>query len=192
MMTYIYILFEWLKHKIKYVLLAVIICIGGLYTYNHYMSDKSKPVVTYSKTISTSNGIQHALNVTPAQAVKLQKEIQYVQTQPPISTVYITAHTLHDGAVTTAKLIKDKSPLLPVSITEHTDRTAVVENTEKQKVDVYKINLEKPHKVKAGIANVDSKTYATIGLQAGRWEGQYMRSQDGKQGGAVMYTLKEW
>lgn len=191
-MTYIYILFEWLKHKIKYVLLAVIICIVGLYTYNHYMSDKSKPVVTYSKTISTSNGIQHALNVTPAQAVKLQKEIQYVQTQPPISTVYITAHTLHDGAVTTAKLIKDKSPLFPVSITEHTDRTAVVENTEKQKVDVYKINLEKPHKVKVGIANVDSKTYATIGLQAGRWEGQYMRSQDGKQGGAVMYTLKEW
>lgn len=77
-------------------------------------------------------------------------------------------------------------------MTEHTDRTAVVENTEKQKVDVYKINLEKPHKIKVGIANVDSKTYATIGLQAGRWEGQYMQSQDGKQGGAVMYTLKEW
>lgn len=189
---YIYKLLAWLKHKIKYVLLAVLILVGGLYIYNHYMSDKSNPVITDSKTISTANGIQHALNVTPAQAVKLQKEIQYVQTQPPVSTIYITAPTLHDGAATTSKLIKDKSPLLPVSMTEHTDRTAVVENTEKQKVDVYKINLEKPHKIKAGIANVDSKTYATIGIQAGRWEGQYMQSQDGKHGIAINYTLKEW
>ena len=63
---------------------------------------------------------------------------------------------------------------------------------EEQKVDVYKINLNKAHKIKAGITQIDTQTYWTAGVQLGRWEG-LVHGQAGKvKGGSVMYTVAEW
>ncbi|MFC2500381.1 MAG: glycoprotease, partial [Selenomonas noxia] len=61
-----------------------------------------------------------------------------------------------------------------------------------QTVDVYKINLRKDHRLKAGITQIDTQTYWTAGVQLGRWEG-LVHGQAGKvKGGSVMYTVAEW
>lgn len=72
------------------------------------------------------------------------------------------------------------------------DRTVVTVDEERQKVDVYKINLRNNHKIKAGGTYIDGKPYLSIGYQAGRIEGIIHADVTGVQGGTVMYTIKEW
>ena len=88
--------------------------------------------------------------------------------------------------------IAHSNPNLPKVATEKSDRTAVVANTDEQKVDVYKINLNKEHKIKAGVTVIDKKMYETIGYQAGRVEmlGHFEGIQF--KGGSVLYTVKAW
>lgn len=63
---------------------------------------------------------------------------------------------------------------------------------EEQKVDVYKVNLNKPHKVKVGMTQVDARSYWSAGVQVGRWEG-VVHGQSGRmKGGSVMYTIAAW
>ena len=76
--------------------------------------------------------------------------------------------------------------------TEKSDRTAVVANTDEQKVDVYKINLNKVHKIKAGVTLIDNKAYETIGYQAGKFEVLTHFNGQHLEGGSVLYTVKEW
>ena len=68
----------------------------------------------------------------------------------------------------------------------------MVPNANEQKVDIYKINLNKGHKIKAGVTVLDSKAYETIGYQAGKVE--VLAHFDGQhfEGGSVLYTVKEW
>lgn len=72
------------------------------------------------------------------------------------------------------------------------DRTVVTVDEERQKVDVYKINLRNNHKIKAGGTYIDGKPYLSIGYQAGRIEGIMHTDGTGVQGGTVLYTIKEW
>ena len=65
-------------------------------------------------------------------------------------------------------------------------------NTEKQKVDVYKINLTKEHKIKAGVTVIDDKVYPTVGYQAGRVEGLVQFDGSKIKGATVMYTVAQW
>ena len=88
--------------------------------------------------------------------------------------------------------IAHSNPNVPKAVTEKSDRTAVVANTDEQKVDVYKINLNKGHKIKAGVTLIDKKAFETIGYQAGKFE--VLTHFDGQhlEGGSVLYTVKEW
>ena len=63
---------------------------------------------------------------------------------------------------------------------------------DQQKVDVYKINLRKDHRVKAGATVIDGKELMTIGYEQGRFEA--LVHFDGAQvhGGSVMYNIVEW
>ena len=84
-------------------------------------------------------------------------------------------------------------PTVPAAAAEKTDRTVVTADTDRQKVDVYKINLRRSHKIKAGIMTADGKTYGGIGYQAGKWEGMiYTRSGRKVDAAAITYTLAEW
>ena len=115
-----------------------------------------------------------------------------METAQPVATYYVQAPTVEQAAKQTQQAIKHEDPALPKAATEKSDRTAVVANTDKQKVDVYKINLNKAHKIKAGVTVLDSKAYETIGYQAGKVEA--LAHFDGQhfEGGSVLYTVKEW
>ena len=62
----------------------------------------------------------------------------------------------------------------------------------KNLIEPYKINLNKEHKIKAGVTVIDKNIYETIGYQAGRVEmlGHFEGTQF--KGGSVLYTVKAW
>ena len=139
--------------------------------------------------------IQKKLDVSQGQAREITREIYHVQQadSPPVITYYVQAPDIDSGAKQVAKDIQDGKPDVPAAATEKTDRTVVTANTEKQKVDVYKINLNKAHKLKAGVMSADGKTYGGAGYQYGRWEGMlYTRTGRKVEAGSITYTIKEW
>lgn len=135
------------------------------------------------------------LKLSDDSARAVTKEIYRIQqTQPtPQVTYYVQAPDLTSGAETVARDIQDGKPSVPAAAREKTDRTVVTADHDRQKVDVYKVNLKKPHKLKAGLMTADGKTYGGIGYQAGRWEGMvYTRTGRKVEAAALTYTIAEW
>lgn len=135
------------------------------------------------------------LKLSDDSAKAVTKEIYRIQqTQPtPQVTYYVQAPDLTGGAETVARDIQEDKPAVPAAAAEKTDRTVVTADADRQKVDVYKINLRRSHKIKAGIMTADGKTYGGIGYQAGRWEGMiYTRNGRKVDAAAITYTLAEW
>ena len=64
--------------------------------------------------------------------------------------------------------------------------------TEEQKVDVYKINLRKDHRVKAGMSVMDGKALMSIGYEQGRFEALAHFDGSRYKGATVMYNVAEW
>lgn len=172
-------------------LLMLLVVVASLFAYNIMHTKKlQEPVIINQTTAKNSNKLGEALNVSP----KVAKEvIAYRETAQPVATYYTKAPTLHDAAVVTKNAIKDKSPNIPAEAIEKSDRTAVVENGNEQKVDVYKINLNKAHRVMGGVTVLETgKVYETVGYQAGDFQG--LAHFDGKhfKGASALYTFAKW
>lgn len=135
------------------------------------------------------------LKLSDDSAKAVTREIYHIQqTQPtPQVTYYVQAPDLTAGAETVARDIKEDKPSVPAAAREKTDRTVVTADHDHQKVDVYKVSLRKPHKIKAGLMTANGKTYGGIGYQTGRWEGMlYTRTGRRVEAAAVTYTIAEW
>lgn len=156
---------------------------------------KSDPIVMPKEETTDTQTVKKQLNVSQDAAEKITREIRYIQsgdTKPNV-TYYVTAPTVETAAEKVAADIKDGQPTVPKEAAQKSDRTVVTADKEKQKVDVYKINLNKSHKIKAGVMTADGKTYGGIGYQAGKWEGMvYTRSGRKVEAAAVTYTIAEW
>ena len=165
----------------------VFICLGCYHLYNKRQIEK--PVVITQQQSKSPVELSKAIHVTEKQA---QEVISIKERTQPIATYYTQAPTVEKAAEKVKKDITHSNPNLPKVATEKSDRTAVVANTDEQKVDVYKINLSKEHKIKAGVTVIDKKVYETIGYQAGRVEmlGHFEGTQF--KGGSVLYTVKAW
>lgn len=172
-------------------LLMLLVVVAGHFVYNMMHTKKVQEPVIISQTIAKNpNKLGEALNVSPNVAKEV---IAYKETAQPVVTYYTQAPTLHDAAVVTKNAIKEKSPNIPKEATEKSDRTAVVENTDEQKVDVYKINLNKAHRVMGGVTVLETgKIYETVGYQAGDFQG--IAHFDGKhfKGASALYTFAKW
>lgn len=172
-------------------LLMLLVVVAGLFAYNVMHTKKlQEPVIINQTTAKNPVKLGEALNVSP----KVAKEvIAYKETAQPVVTYYTQAPTLHDAAVVTKNAIKDKSPNVPKEAIEKSDRTAVVENTDENKVDVYKINLNKVHRIMGGVTVMETgKVYETIGYQAGDF--QSLAHFEGKhfKGASALYTFAKW
>ena len=135
------------------------------------------------------------LKLSDDSAKAVTREIYHIQqTQPtPQVTYYVQAPDLTAGAETVARDIKEDKPSVPAAAREKTDRTVVTADHDHQKVDVYKVSLRKPHKIKAGLMTANGKTYGGSGYQTGRWEGMlYTRTGRRVEAAAVTYTIAEW
>lgn len=165
----------------------VFLCVGCYHLYNKRQIEK--PVVITQQQAKSPKELSKAIHVTEQQA---QEVISIKERTQPVATYYTQAPTVEKAAEKVKQDIAHSNPNLPKAATEKTDRTAVVANTDEQKVDVYKINLSKEHKIKAGVTVIDKKMYETIGYQAGRVEmlGHFEGTQF--KGGSVLYTVKAW
>ena len=92
--------------------------------------------------------------------------------------------------------------MLPRAAREKSDRTIVTPITqdkdghvlprEEQKVDVYKVNLRKDHRIKAGASVINGKALMSVGYEQGRFEALAHFEGGRYKGVTVMYNVAEW
>ena len=171
-------------------LLVLLVLAVGLLINNHIKHKQEQPVILKQETAKNPKQLGNALHVSTKEA---QQIITLKERSEPVATYRVNAPTIHDAAVITKNAISNQSPNVPKAATEKSDRTAVVENTDENKVDVYKINLNKAHRIMGGVTVLETgKVYETIGYQAGDFQG--LAHFDGKQfkGASALYTFAKW
>lgn len=181
--------------RIALILVLTAFCLGCIYFAVQY---EKKPVespvrMRFSDT-TDKNTIKKKLHVDGKAASEIVTRIERIHegTVSPNVTYYVSAPDLQTAANNTEAAIRNKDPRLPKEAVVNSDRTVVTVDDKKQKVDVYKINLRNNHKIKAGGTYIDGKPYLSIGYQAGRVEGIAHIGDSGRQGGTLLYTIKEW
>lgn len=155
----------------------------------------TEPLTVKYEDSTDSKKMKKALDVDSGTSREITREIERIHDgdAQPIVTYTVEAPTVEAAATETAKSIKEGDARLPAPALAQTDRTVITPDLNKQKVDVYKINLRKDHKIKAGLLSAGGKSYLGAGYQAGRWEGMiYTRSGRGVDAASVSYTIKQW
>ena len=197
-----------IEHKPALLVILCLMLVGIAYAIGRHSAPgqtaAEKPAVMTQEQTQDVKALRTQLDISRANADALQKRLADVQAgqRAPTTTYYVSAPTVEWAAQVVERQIREDDPTLPRAAREKTDRTVVTPiikdkdgkdlPSEEQKVDVYKINLRKDHRIKAGITQIDTQTYWTAGVQLGRWEG-LVHGQAGKvMGGSVMYTVAEW
>jgi hypothetical protein len=184
---------KWPKLALFCVLTAF--CLLGIYfAINHVKQQSDEPTRMQFSDTEDKNSVKKNLRVSDREAAEIVTKIERIhdgKTAPNVS-YYVTAPNLTTAADRTEQAIRKNDSQIPLAARAKSDRTVVTVDEEKQKVDVYKINLRNNHKIKAGGTYIDGKPYLSIGYQAGRIEGIVHADQTGLKGGTVMYTIKEW
>ena len=184
---------KWLKLALFCVLTAF--CLLSIYFAVHHVKRPSDEPVRMRFTDTTDkNSVKKDLRVTDHEAAEIVTKIERIhdgKTAPNVS-YYVTAPNLTTAADRTEQAIRKNDSQIPLAARAKSDRTVVTVDEERQKVDVYKINLRNNHKIKAGGTYIEGKPYLSIGYQAGRIEGIVHTDGTGIQGGTILYTIKEW
>lgn len=170
--------------------LGIVIAAGLVYYHDTHKNEKPKVLTT--EQVKDPDAVAKEVHVSQPAAQTIVREIERSGGSTPQITYYVQSPSVERAAETTAAMIKESSPNLPKAVTQKSDRTVVTADSAMQKVDVYKINLNKAHKVKTGILFIDQKAYPSIGYQAGRFEGTLHFDGSSVKGGTVMYTIAQW
>lgn len=173
-------------------IVAVCLSIGYACKILYYKHQDEKPKVMTTEEVHDPAKVAKEIHVTTPAAQTIVREIERSGGEAPAITYYVQSPSLDRAAETVQKQIETKSPEAPSGVLSKSDRTIVTADKQLNKVDVYKINLRRAHKLKAGMTYVNDKAYLSAGYQAGRWEGIAHFNGNGFQGVSVMYTLKEW
>lgn len=184
---------KWLKLGLFCVL--TLFCLLGIYFAVHYVKRPSdEPVRMRFSDTEDKNSVKKDLRVSDREATEIVTKIERIHdgTTKPNVSYYVTAPNLNAAADRTEQAIRKNDSQIPKTARAKSDRTVVTVDEEKQKVDVYKINLRNNHKIKAGGTYIYGKPYLSIGYQAGRVEGIIHTDGTGVQGGTLLYTIKEW
>ena len=191
---------------IKWVLIVAVI--GGLAAIvDHFSTRQSaaeKPAVMTQEETQDTERLRAQLDISERNAADLQRKLANVQRggQAPSTTYYVTAPTVEHAAQVVERQIREDDPTLPHAAREKSDRTVVtpivMDKDGKelpptdQKVDVYKINLRKDHRIKAGASVIDGKALMSVGYEQGRFEALAHFDGGRYKGATVMYNVAEW
>lgn len=173
------------------ILLLALAIVAGLVYYHDRQKDEAPKVLT-TEQVKDPDVVAKEVHVSQPAAQTIVREIERTSGEAPAVTYYVQSPNLDRAAETVQKQIETKSPEAPAGVTAKSDRTIVTADKQLNKVDVYKINLRKSHKLKAGMTYVDGRAYLSAGYQVGQWEGLAHFNQNGFQGATLMYTIKEW
>lgn len=177
------------RHKILIGgLILIILAIVGVSIYNSYQVEK--PVLLKQEQVKDPVKLANAIHITKAEA---QQVISIKERTQPVATYYTQASTVEEAAENVKKDIAHSNPNLPKAATEKSDRTAVVANTEEQKVDVYKIKLDKPHSILAGVTVMtNGEVYETVGYEDKRFEGLAHFKGSEFKGASALVKVVRW
>ena len=187
------------------ILAALLICIAyAVGRYAGHEAEQGKPAVMTQEETQDAKKLKDRLDISTANANALEKRITAIQAgqRAPTTTYYVTAPTVERAATVVERQIREDSPTLPMAVREKTDRTVVTPIVkdkdgkdlppDQQKVDVYKINLRKDHRIKAGASVIDGKALMSIGYEQGRFEALAHFDGSRYKGATVTYNIIEW
>ena len=192
------------KTALLVILLIMLLLILSIVFSRKEQPTPEKPVVMTQEETQDVKELRNQLDISERNAADLQRKLADVQRggQAPSTTYYVTAPTVERAATVVERQIRTDDAALPMAAREKTDRTVVTPiikdkdgqdlPPEQQKVDVYKINLRKDHRIKAGATMVDGKALMTVGYEQGRVEALAHFDGGKYKGATVMYNVAEW
>jgi hypothetical protein len=169
-------------------LLLDFLCCFGLWIVHESFKVNRQPVVELSaKELRNEEAVAAKLTVPLPVAKEIVREIHSVTQKAPVASYAVPAATPQQAAKKVKRQIKTNTT--PVRLPP-AEKTIVI--AQEQKVDVYRINLNKEHKVMAGVSYVDHRAYWNLGYRQKRVEViAHMRGMNMK-GMTGMYTVVEW
>ena len=196
------------KHKTVLLVILCLLLVGIAYAIGWHSAPEQtaaeKPAVLTQKQTQEVKALRTKLDISHANADVLQKRLADVQAgqRAPTVTYHVSAPTVERAAQVVERQIREDDPTLPRAAREKSDRTIVTPITqdkdgdtlppEEQKVDVYKINLRKDHRIKAGTSVIDGKALMSVGYEQGRFEAIAHFDGGKYKGATVMYNVAEW
>ena len=195
------------KHKTALLAILCILIVGVAYAVGRYAGHEAaeeKPAVMTQEETQDVKELKNRLDISTANANALEKRITAIQAgqRAPTVTYHVSAPTVERAAQVVERQIREDDPALPRAAREKSDRTVVTPITkdkegaqlppEEQKVDVYKVNLRKDHRIKAGASVIDGKALMSIGYEQGRFEALAHFDGARYKGATVTYNIIEW
>ena len=196
------------KHKTILLVVLLALLVGIVYAVGRHsipeQTAAEKPAVMTQEQTQDKAALRAQLDISKSNAEALQRRLADVQAgqRAPTVTYHVTAPTVERAAQVVERQIREDDPTLPRAAREKTDRTVVTPITkdkdgkdlpdDQQKVDVYKINLRKDHRIKAGASVIDGKALMTVGYEQGRFEALAHFDGSHYKGATVMYNVAEW
>lgn len=172
------------------IILCVFIAIVGVLIYHYKQKELEKPVIVTQEQAKSPTELSKAIHVTETEAQEVISEKARTQ---PIATYYTQAPTVEKAAEKVKQDIAHSNPNVPKAATEKSDRTAVVANTEEQKVDVYKIKLDKPHSILAGVTVMtNGEVYETVGYEDKKVQGLAHFKGSEFKGASALVKVVRW
>lgn len=196
------------EHKTALLVILCLLIIGIAYAVDRHsvveQTATEKPAVMTQEETQDVRKLKDRLDISAANAAALEKRITAIQAgqRAPSTTYYVTAPTVERAATVVERQIRTDDAALPMAAREKSDRTVVTSivkdkdgkdlPADQQKVDVYKINLRKDHRIKAGATMIDGKALMTVGYEQGRFEALAHFDGGKYKGATVMYNVAEW
>ena len=196
------------KHKTALLVILLVLIVGIAYAVGRHSASEQtaaeKPAVMTQEQTQDAAALRAQLDISKSNAEALQRRLADVQAgqRAPTVTYHVTAPTVERAAQVVERQIKEDSPTLPRAVREKSDRTVVTPITKdadgkdlppaEQKVDVYKINLRKDHRIKAGASVIDGKALMSVGYEQGRFEALAHFDGSRYKGATVTYNIIEW
>ena len=183
-----------IRYRAALLVMLCVVLLGAAYALGR--SSASEQTAAEKTAVMTQEQTQDAeqlraqLDISKSNAEALQRRLAEVQAgqRAPTVTYHVTAPTVERAAQVVERQIREDNPTLPRAVREKSDRTAVTPI----KVDVYKINLRKDHRIKAGASVIDGKPLMSIGYEQGRFEALAHFDGGRYKGATVMYNVAEW
>ena len=194
-------------HIFALFLTAAVVIFGIAYAVGRYAgheAEQGKPAVMTQEETQDAKKLKDRLDISTANANALEKRITAIQAgqRAPSTTYYVTAPTVERAATVVERQIRTDDAALPMEAREKSDRSVVTPiikdkdgqdlPPDQQKVDVYKINLRKDHRIKAGATMIDGKALVTAGYEQGRFEALAHFDGGKYKGATIMYNVAEW
>ena len=196
------------EHKTALLGILCLLIVGVVYAVGRYSASEQtateKPAVMTQEQTQDKAALRAQLDISRANAQALQQRLTETQAghRAPTTTYYVSAPTVERATQVVERQIREDAPTLPKAVREKSDRTVVTPITKDadgkdlppadQKVDVYKINLRKDHRIKAGASVIDGKAMMTVGYEQGRLEALAHLGGSRYKGATVMYNIAEW